>query len=300
MLPPHPSLLLADGMRGKILRLRVDTPLFSPITGIRPSSQGIARVIPLVSGLLISNGQFAARTVVLLHPPRFGSSSFYVLSGWCEEGMVTGRRTGSLDSTGTSCPMNLAALFHLPKSVRLLGVTLRPDTVILEATTAANGVRRCPRCQTPSDHCHGAYSVHKTRRLLMKPTNAHSEPEAAYIAMLKRLCPQIADAQQLVTAFQTILSQHLPGRLPPWWERCEQSGIRELVGFAQGIRRDFAAVQAALCSPWSQGQVEGPGDSAQNAQAPDVWTCGLRTLASTRTLLARSCPLRPSTAQHLK
>jgi transposase len=101
------------------------------------------------------------------------------------------------------------------------------------------------------------YSVHKTRWLLMKPTNDLSEPEAAYVAMLKRLCPHIATAQQLVTAFWMILSEHVPGRLPEWLERCEQSGMSELVGFAQGIRRDFAAVQAAVCSRWNQGPVEG-------------------------------------------
>lgn len=75
--------------------------------------------------------------------------------------------------------------------------------------------------------------------------------------MLKRLCPQLADAQQLVTAFQAIFSAHIPARLSPWLEQYDQSGISELVGFAQGIRRDFAAVQAAVCSRWSQGPVEG-------------------------------------------
>ena len=31
----------------------------------------------------------------------------------------------------------------------------------------------------------------------------------------------------------------------------------ELRGFAAGIKRDYAAVQAALSLPWSQGQTEG-------------------------------------------
>jgi transposase len=39
--------------------------------------------------------------------------------------------------------------------------------------------------------------------------------------------------------------------------RAEQSGEAELTGFAQGVRRDEAAVRAALCESWSQGQVEG-------------------------------------------
>jgi len=101
------------------------------------------------------------------------------------------------------------------------------------------------------------YSVHKTRWLLMKPANDLPEPEAAYVATLVRLCPPIAEAQRLIMAFQAILSQRVPNRLTPWLERCEQSGISELVGFAQGIRRDFAAVQAAVCYRRSQGPVEG-------------------------------------------
>ena len=39
--------------------------------------------------------------------------------------------------------------------------------------------------------------------------------------------------------------------------QAKMSTIPELVGFAEGIRRDEAAVQAACTSPWSQGQVEG-------------------------------------------
>jgi transposase len=74
---------------------------------------------------------------------------------------------------------------------------------------------------------------------------------------LKRLCPHVAEAQQLVTAFHTILTEHALDRLPPWLEHCDQSGIPELVRFAQGIRRDYAAVEAAVRYPWSQGQTEG-------------------------------------------
>ena len=53
------------------------------------------------------------------------------------------------------------------------------------------------------------------------------------------------------------MKERAPERLPPWIEQYERSGIPELAGFAQGIRRDYAAVAAATRSPWSQGQVEG-------------------------------------------
>jgi len=45
--------------------------------------------------------------------------------------------------------------------------------------------------------------------------------------------------------------------LAPWVEQAEQSGVAELRGFATGLRRDWAAVEAALRLPWSNGQTEG-------------------------------------------
>ncbi len=101
------------------------------------------------------------------------------------------------------------------------------------------------------------YSVHRTRWLLMKPASDLSATESAYLTALTRLCPHLADAQQLVRSFHTILTERTPHQLLPWLERCERSGIAELVGFAQGLRRDYAAVEAAVRSPWSQGQTEG-------------------------------------------
>ena len=84
-----------------------------------------------------------------------------------------------------------------------------------------------------------------------------SASESAYLTALTRRCPHIADAQYLVMSFHRLLTARAPDQLPPWLEQCEHSGIAELVGFAQGLRRDDAAVGAAVRSPWSQGQTEG-------------------------------------------
>ncbi len=63
-------------------------------------------------------------------------------------------------------------------------------------------------------------------------------------------------AYQLSQAFVTMLAEHRDQDLDGWLIKAKQSGIRELKSFAQGIRRDYAAVRAAFTSPWSQGQVE--------------------------------------------
>ena len=43
----------------------------------------------------------------------------------------------------------------------------------------------------------------------------------------------------------------------PWLVAAEASGLPELVGFAKGIMRDRAAVEAALQYPWPNGITEG-------------------------------------------
>jgi transposase len=101
------------------------------------------------------------------------------------------------------------------------------------------------------------YSTHKTRWLLWKAPEDLSEREAAYVATLTQLCPPIAQAQRLLTTFRTLITTRQEERLDPCLEQCEQSGISELVGFARGLRRDYAAVAAAIRYTWSQGPIEG-------------------------------------------
>jgi Transposase len=84
-----------------------------------------------------------------------------------------------------------------------------------------------------------------------------SNREAAYVGVLKQLCPPIAAAQQLLTTFRAILAKHDGEGLDPWLQPCEQSGISEPVGIARGLRRDYSAVRAALRYDWSQGFIEG-------------------------------------------
>jgi transposase len=101
------------------------------------------------------------------------------------------------------------------------------------------------------------YSTRKTRWLLWRGEETLSTRELAYIRALKRLCPPIAEAQRLLTAFHALLATRNAEQLAPWLEQCEQSAISEVVGFARGIRHDYAAVEAALKNEWSPGPIEG-------------------------------------------
>jgi transposase len=77
------------------------------------------------------------------------------------------------------------------------------------------------------------------------------------VAALVTRCPAVAVAQALIRDFIAMLHARDVGALAGWLERAQASAIREFTSFARGIRRDQAAVEAALTVEWNSGQVEG-------------------------------------------
>ncbi len=78
--------------------------------------------------------------------------------------------------------------------------------------------------------------------------------------LIERICQAHAELQELYALgqdFVLMVKQRKPKRLDPWLARAQKSASVELRGFATGIKRDDAAVKAALSLAWSQGQVEG-------------------------------------------
>ncbi len=103
-------------------------------------------------------------------------------------------------------------------------------------------------------------SPHRTRWLLVRPDLIRSTTEQRFLETELQLCPQIAQARTLVQDFASLVherQEHAAASLNSWLVAAEHSGIAELRGFAGGVRRDFAAVTAALTLIWSQGQTEG-------------------------------------------
>ena len=72
-----------------------------------------------------------------------------------------------------------------------------------------------------------------------------------------RRSPAAATMGRAVQRFFTMLRHQQAGDLTAWLEAADTSGIPELAAFAQGVRRDLPAIQAAFTSLWSQGQTEG-------------------------------------------
>lgn len=101
------------------------------------------------------------------------------------------------------------------------------------------------------------FTPRATMWLLRRPDADLQPHEAAYVAALVPRCPAVAVAQALTRDFIAMLHARDVGALAGWLERAQASAIREFTSFARGIRRDQAAVEAALTVEWNSGQVEG-------------------------------------------
>jgi transposase len=74
---------------------------------------------------------------------------------------------------------------------------------------------------------------------------------------LCQISQEIKRAHLLVQSFCTLLREQKADQLDSWLDKAEQCGIDVFRNFAVGLRKDYAAVKAALTYEWSQGQVEG-------------------------------------------
>lgn len=64
----------------------------------------------------------------------------------------------------------------------------------------------------------------------------------------------MVEAREIVADFHAIIRSKRAELLSPWIDRASNSPITSL---ANGVRRDEAAVRAAIISAWSNGQTEG-------------------------------------------
>jgi transposase len=100
-------------------------------------------------------------------------------------------------------------------------------------------------------------SPRQARWLLLRATETLTPEERAYRAILLDAEPIVRKVQQLVADFGTLVRTRTAPGLTAWLERADASSLPEVRSFAAGLRRDRAAVDAALSSPWSNGQTEG-------------------------------------------
>ncbi len=93
--------------------------------------------------------------------------------------------------------------------------------------------------------------------LLLRDGSELGTKNRAYLDQMCRICPEVVTVRALALEFVRMVRERDAAALEPWLESAEHSGIQELVGLAQGLRQDIAAVTAALSTEWSAGQTEG-------------------------------------------
>ena len=94
--------------------------------------------------------------------------------------------------------------------------------------------------------------------LLLKPENARTAGQKAFLPALRNRWPELAENVALIQEFRSVLGQRRVDDLEAWVELTGENAIvPEIRRFAQNLRQDWAAVSEAIRQPWSNGQVEG-------------------------------------------
>jgi len=101
------------------------------------------------------------------------------------------------------------------------------------------------------------FSVRQATWLMLRQPADLDAEEQTYLGELLRLCAPAAMTCRLAQAFFALVRDRDAAALDGWLTEAEQSALPEMGGFAGGIRRDRAAVDAGLTLDWSQGQTEG-------------------------------------------
>jgi transposase len=102
-----------------------------------------------------------------------------------------------------------------------------------------------------------AISPRALRWLLTHQREELDQDEQAKLDQLLSLSPEVQAIHVLLQAFLSMVRQRKHQDLRSWMEQAIKSGIPELGSFVTGIERDYDAVYAALCLPWSHGVTEG-------------------------------------------
>jgi transposase len=99
-------------------------------------------------------------------------------------------------------------------------------------------------------------SPRQARWLLVKPEEALTPDQQAYVTHLVQACPEVLVAQRLTRECNRLVRERDQGALAPWLTAAQTSVVPEFGELAKGFGRDHAAVEAALQYEWSSGQVE--------------------------------------------
>jgi transposase len=97
----------------------------------------------------------------------------------------------------------------------------------------------------------------RAARLFLSKPEDQRPTDRALLAHLLRLDPIMTPTDRQVQAFCRIIRDRRGHDFAAWVTAVQQTGVKELRGFVQGLLKDEAAVRAGLSLVWSNGPTEG-------------------------------------------
>lgn len=83
---------------------------------------------------------------------------------------------------------------------------------------------------------------------------------------------------ELINSFREIFEQKKPKLLREWIDKAKNTKIKEIISFANGIERDYDAVENAVCLPYSNGLAEGTVNKIKVIKKVMYARCSFETL----------------------
>jgi transposase len=102
-----------------------------------------------------------------------------------------------------------------------------------------------------------SYTARQAAFLFLRPPTALTASEQQDLRRMREQDATLATIYSLSQELAATVRERRPERLDGWLGGAATSDFPDIRRFANGIRRDYAAVRAALELPWNQGPVEG-------------------------------------------
>jgi transposase len=101
------------------------------------------------------------------------------------------------------------------------------------------------------------YTPRQAAFLFVRPKEKLETVEKEDLAQIVSDCPELSSTYQLAYEFATLLRERDVTILDSWIHKSQETGAPAMKSFANGIKRDYPEVKAALTHKWSNGPVEG-------------------------------------------
>jgi transposase len=144
---------------------------------------------------------------------------------------------------------------QLYREVKEQGFTGTYGNVYRYLERARVSVPGATRAATPMPY--PAPSARSTSWMLLLTDRPRTAEQEAYLSNLCALSAEVCQGRDLGLAFMLMVRERRAAELDAWLAEAAASASPELRSLATSLRRDKAAVLAALSEPYSNGQTEG-------------------------------------------